>query len=371
MGRWLIGVGALLAALCGSALAEDTIRLGQTVALSGPLAELGIEYRDGALAYFNAVNEKGGVHGRKIKLISLDDGYVVARSEENARRLLKDEKVLAFFGPLGTANVAALLPIIDEQGVPTLAPYTGSDELRRFNRNIFWLRASYGDETEKIVEQLVSVGIKRIAAFYQNDAFGLSGLAGVEQALKKRNLTLAGKGSFERNTVDVAAAVQAIAAQDPQAVVLISTYKPTAAFVRAFKQTGKAAQLFTLSVVGFKALAAELGDDATGIAISQVVPFPWSATKPLVREFQKLPPNLMPASGATFTSLEGYMAAKVMVEALRRAGSHVTREKLVAALESMGEFDLGGLTVRYGPGNHIGSQYSELTIVGRDGKLFR
>ena len=367
--RTLLAATAAFFSLAVSA--QDSIRLGQTLPLSGPLAELGIEYRDGALAYFKAVNEKGGVHGRRIELVTLDDGYVVARSEENARRLLKEERVLAFFGLFGTANVAALKPLIDEQGVPTLAPYTGSDDLRKFNRHIFWLRASYGDETEKMVEQLVSVGIKRIGVFYQNDAFGQSGLAGVENALKKRGLAIAGQGAFEKNTVDVAAGVQAVAAADPQAVVLISTYKPAAAFVREMKKMGKAPQLFTLSVVGFKALAAELGADATGIAISQVVPFPWSATKPLVREFQKLPASLAPPSGATFTTLEGYMAAKLMVEALRRAGPQPSREKLLATLESMGEFDLGGVSVRYSPTSHSGSQYTELTIVGRDGKLFR
>lgn len=367
--RALVATGVALFAF--AAPAQETIKLGQTAALTGPLAELGSEYRDGALAYFKSVNEKGGVHGRKIELISLDDGYVVARSEENARKLLREEKVLAFFGPFGTANVTAIKPLIDEQGVPTLAPYTGSDDLRKFNRNIFWLRASYGDETEKIVEQLVAVGIKRIGVFYQNDAFGLSGLAGVENALKKRNLALTGKGAFEKNTVDVAAGVQAIAAADPQAVVLVSTYKPAAAFVREMKKTGKSPQVFTLSVVGFKALAAELGADATGIAISQVVPFPWSATQPLVREFQKLPAAAMPPAGATFTTLEGYMAAKVTVEALRRAGPQPTREKLIAALETMGDYDLGGVSVRYNPTSHIGSRFTELTIVGRDGKLFR
>lgn len=349
-----------------------TIKLGQSVPLTGALAELGTEYRDGALVCFNWVNSKGGVHGRRIELLAMDDAYVVERSLENARRLLDKDGVLAFFGMFGSANYAAVQPLVNERGVPSLAPYTGSDELRaQPSPTTFWLRASYGDESEKIIDQLTTLGIDRIAVFYQNDAFGKAGLAGVENALKKRGLKLRGSGVYDKTKNDVAEAVKAIAAVNPQAVVMISTYKPTAAFVKQMRQTGQVPQFFALSVVGFKALQAELGHEVVGVAISQVVPYPWSSTKPVVREFLALPKEFQPAAGATYTTLEGYLAAKVMVEALQRAGPQLTREKLLAALDGMRPYDSGGFTVNYNGKDRLGSRFVEVTIVGNGGRLMR
>jgi len=348
------------------------IKLGQSAPLSGPLAELGTEYRDGALAYFNWVNGKGGVNGRAIELVTLDDGYVVDRTVENARKLLDQEGVAAFFGMFGTANYTALMPLVNERNIPSLAPYSGSDELRaKSSPTTFWLRASYGDETEKIIDQLNTVGINRIAVFYQDDAFGQAGLAGVESALKKRNLKLAGSGVYDKTKNDVAGAIKAIAAVNPQAVVMISTYKPTAAFIKQMKQTGQMPQFFALSVVGYKALQAELGNDVVGIAISQVVPYPWSGINPVVREFNALPKELQPKAGPTYTTLEGYLAAKVMVEALNRAGPQASREKLVAALASMRPYEMGGFSINYGAKERLGSHFVEVTIVGNSGRLMR
>ncbi len=353
------------------ALAQGAIlRLGQSLPLSGPLSELGSEYRDGALAYFKWVNGKGGVHGRLIELVTLDDGYVAERTKENAKKLLDEENVFAFFGMFGSANYAALLPLINERAVPSVAPYTGSDELRaQASPTTFWLRASYGDETEKIVDQLTTIGIRRIAAFYQDDAFGKAVLAGVEAALAKRGLTVLATGAYDKTKNDVAAAVKAIGASDPQAVVMISTYKPTAAFVRQMRLAGKMPQFFALSVVGVKALYSELGSEVAGIAISQVLPFPENATAPVVREMRQLPAALLPPAGITYTTLEGFIAAKIMVEALRRAGPQLTRGRLTSALESMRDFDVGGFPVRYGPDNRLGSRFVEVTIVGKSGKL--
>ena len=237
-----------------------TIKLGQSVPLTGALAELGTEYRDGALAYFNWVNSKGGVHGRRIELLAMDDAYVVERSLENARRLLDKDGVLAFFGMFGSANYAAVQPLVNERGVPSLAPYTGSDELRaQPSPTTFWLRASYGDESEKIIDQLTTLGIDRIAVFYQNDAFGKAGLAGVENALKKRGLKLRGSGVYDKTKNDVTEAVKAIAAVNPQAVVMISTYKPTAAFVKQMRQTGQVPQFFRLVRGWFQGAAGRTG----------------------------------------------------------------------------------------------------------------
>lgn len=351
---------------------SGAIKLGQSLPLSGPLAELGIEYRDGALAYFNWINSKGGVHGKNIELVTMDDGYVVEKTMANARKLVDQEGVLAFFGMFGSANYTALMDLVNERGIPSLAPYSGSDELRAKNSpNTFWLRASYGDETEKIVDQLTTLGISRIAVFYQDDAFGQAGLNGVEKALQKRKLKLQGSGVYDKTKNDVSGAVKAIAAANPQAVVMISTYKPTAAFVKQMKQTGLVPQFFALSVVGYKALQAELGNDVFGIAISQVVPYPWSGTLPVVREFNALPKEIQPKSGATYTTFEGYLAAKVMVEALNRAGPKPSREKLQGVLAGMRAYDLGGFVVDYGGKERLGSHFVEVTIVGNSGRLMR
>jgi len=372
--RALAGLCLMAGALqAGPLLAQqgNTIRLGQSLPLSGPLAELGSEYRDGALAYFKMVNARGGIHGRRIELVTLDDGYVVDKSVENARRLLDKDGVFALFGMFGSANYTALMPLVNERSVPSVAPYTGADELRELGSpTTFWLRASYGDETEKIVDQLTTLGINHIAVFYQNDAFGKAGLSGVERALKKRNLKVVASGSFDKMKNDVSEAVKSIAGADPQAVVMISTYKPTALFVKQLRATGKQPQFFALSVVGYKALQAEMGAEAAGIAISQVVPYPWSGSTGVVREFEALPADLKPKSGITYTALEGFLAAKVMVEGLRRAGPQPSREKLVTALESMAPWDAGGFHVDFA-GKHLGSRFAEVTIVGNSGRLLR
>jgi len=365
-----VAIFAMLLSTIAAAQPDAAIRLGQSLPLSGPLTELGTEYRDGALAYFKSVNDKGGVHGRRIELLTLDDAYVVERSVANAGKLLDDNGVLAFFGMFGSANYAALLPLINARAVPSIAPYTGADGLRaQSSPTTFWLRASYGDETEKIVDQLTTLGIKRIAVFYQDDAFGKAGLAGVDAALKKRGEQVLATGAYDKTRNDVDAAVKQIGAADPQAVVMISTYKPTAAFVRKMRESGRLPQFFALSVVGLKALHAELGAAAAGIAISQVVPFPDTETAPVVREMRRLPAGTLPAAGVTYTTLEGFIAAKVMVEALRRAGPQPTREKLIAALESLRDFDAGGFVVNYAPARHLGSRFAEVTIVGKGGRL--
>ncbi|MBS0347835.1 MAG: ABC transporter substrate-binding protein [Proteobacteria bacterium] len=383
MGFSARGLGALTTLLGGLLLASsplhaapaapaanDTIRIGQSAALSGPLAELGTELRDGAQAYLKWINSKGGIHGKKIELVSDDDAYVPERAVNNVKKQLDDDKVLAFLGIMGTANYWAVMPLLDERKVPSVAPYTGSDDLRtQTSPYTFWVRASYGDEAEKIVRQLTTTGVTRIAVFYQDDTLGISGVDGVTKALRKRNLTIAAKGAFDKNTQDVGSAVQRIAAANPQAVIMFSTYKATASFVRKLKQSGSAAQLFAVSVVGVHALTNELGPDATGIAISQVMPYPGNAALPLVREFEALPKALQPKAGLTYTTLEGFISAKVLVEGLRRAGPQPTREKLTTALESLRNYDTGGYTIDFGPGKRQGSHFAEVTIIGSGGKL--
>lgn len=363
--------GLSLAAAAENGVTPGTILLGQSVALTGPAAELGIQMRNGVKAYFDYVNEKGGVHGRRLELITLDDGYEASRSPATTRRLIEEHKVFALIGYVGTPTMAAAMPVFTEAKVPLVGPFTGAEILREpFNRYIFHVRASYYDETEKIVEQIVSIGGKNIAVFYQNDSYGQAGLKGTEIAMKKRNLQITATGTVERNTTDVAAAVKAIDAVKPDAVVMISAYASCAAFIREMKKVGSGATFYNVSFVGSKALADALGEHGSGVAISQVVPFPWGAAVPVVKEYQRLSKK----AGHTdynFSAMEGFLAAKVFVEGLNRTGRHLTREKFMAAMEGMHDVDLGGFYIGYSPKNHAGSRFVDLTIIGRQGKFLR
>lgn len=347
----------------------DTILIGQSAALSGPAEELGKEMKAGAQAYFDVVNKSGGINGRKIKLVSLDDGYEPEKAAANTKKLIEEERVLALFGYVGTPTSNAALPIFTGAKVPFIGAFTGAQSLREpFNRYVFNVRASYFDETEQIVGHLVQQGIKDIAVFYQNDAYGKAGLAGVERAMAKRNLKIAGSGTVERNTTDVAAAVATLAKSKTGAIIMISAYKSCAAFIKSMRLAGALQQYWNVSFVGSKALATELGDDGRGVQISQVVPFPWSDVNPIVRDYQK---RIGGPEKYSFTSLEGYVAAKVLVEGLKRAGKNPTRESLVDGLASMGRFDLGGFSVTYTPTDHNGSNFVDLTIISRGGTFKR
>ena len=371
MDTFIRRLSVLIMVLASSQLAfaqgvtSDTITIGQSAALSGPAEALGKEMKSGAEAYFDAVNASGGVNGRKIKMVSLDDGYEPDRAAANTKKLIADEKVLALFGYVGTPTSNAALPIFTEAKVPFVGAFTGAQSLREpFNRYVFNVRASYFDETEAIIQHLVLGGAKRIAVFYQNDAYGKAGLAGVERAMKKRNLVISSTATVERNTVDVAKAVQTMSKDNPAAIVMISAYKSCAAFIKAMQRAGAFPQFWNVSFVGSKALAGEMGEDGRGVQISQVVPFPFSDLNPVVREYQK---RIGGADKVSFTSLEGYLAARVLVEGLKRAGKNPTRETLVDGLASIGKLDLGGFTVNYTPTNHNGSSFVDLTIISRGG----
>ena len=348
-----------------------TITIGQSAAFTGPAQSLGLEMRTGIEVYLNHVNKQRGVNGRKLVLKTLDDGYEADKAAANTKKLIEEEKVFALLGYVGTPTSNAALPIFTAAKVPFVGPFTGAESLRQpVNRYIFNVRASYFQETEKIVEQLTSLGMKKIAVFYQNDAYGKAGLTGVEQAMKRRNLSIATTGTVERNTVAVADAVKNISKVEPQAVIMISAYKSCAAFIKAMKQASSNPQFMNVSFVGSKTLADELKEDGRGVGISQVVPFPWSAGTPVVKEYQKL----MTEAGNkefNFSSLEGFMAAKVMVEGLKRAGKDITREKFVSAMESLKDFDIGGFRVTYAADDHSGSKFVDLTVIGPNGKFMR
>ena len=370
--HFALGIALVLCGFAAPSSAAETgvdagtITIGQSAALSGPAQELGSEMRLGAQAYFTQVNGAGGVFGRQIKLLSLDDGYEPDRAVANTKKLIGEDKVFALFGYVGTPTSNAALPVFTEAKVPFFGAFTGAESLRNpHNRHIFNVRASYFDETEKIVEQVTSTGGKSIAVFYQDDAYGKAGLAGVERALARRSMKIAALGTVERNTVKVDAAVKALVPKLPDVIVMISAYKSIAAFVRAAKKAGYVGQYHNVSFVGSRALAEELAADGYGVAVSQVVPFPFSTSVPVVRDYQAA----LKAAGSSqfsFTSLEGFIAARVFVEGLKRAGKDLTREKLITALESMNNVDVGGFNINFSPKSHNGSTYVDLTMIGRN-----
>jgi ABC-type branched-subunit amino acid transport system substrate-binding protein len=348
-----------------------TILIGQSAAFTGPAQALGTDMRAGALAYFEAVNAAGGVNGRKIELRSLDDGYEPDRAAANTKKLI-DDGVFLLFGYVGTPTSNASKPIFTAARVPFVGAFTGAESLRApLNRYIFNIRASYFDETEKIVSQLVGQTLDRIAVFYQNDDYGKAGLAGVEKAMARRDMKIVATGTVERNTVDVAAAVKAIGKADPQAVVMISAYKSCAAFIKAMRAAGYNPQFMNVSFVGSKALAAETGLAGRGVGVSQVVPFPWNLGTPVVKEYQQLFAASSKKEEYSFTTFEGFLAAKVLVEGLRRAGNDLTRERFITAMEGFRDVDLGGFWVTFTPSNHNGSKFVELTVIGKDEHFMR
>lgn len=370
--RAFISVVALLAAApaFGQGVSDSQVVLGQSAAFSGPSAQLGKDMREGAMLYFDHVNAQGGVNGRRIVLKSLDDGYEPNRAVANTKKLIDDEKVFALFGYVGTPTSMAALPVFTQGKVPFVGAFTGAEGLRNpVNPYVFNIRASYFDETEAIVRHLTAMSIDNIAIFYQNDAYGQAGLAGVERALKKRNMSLSARGTVERNTVKVAKAVADIQKANPQSVIMIGSYKACAEFIREMKKAGQNPTFWNVSFVGSKALAEELGPEGRGVEISQVVPFPWDISVPVVREYRKLLAEKKGEPG--FGTLEGFIAAKVMVEGLKRAGRRLDRENFLRAMESLSDYDAGGFKVSYGAKSHSGSDFVDLTIISRNETFVR
>jgi branched-chain amino acid transport system substrate-binding protein len=343
-------------------VSEREIIIGQFAALTGPAAQLGLRMQAGIKAQFDAVNKAGGINGRQIKLVSRDDGYEPEKAALAVKALLNDDQAFALIGSVGTPTTLAALPAINDAKVPLIGPFTGAQSLREpFSRQLFHVRASYFDETDRIVQHLTTLGVKRIAIMYQNDAYGKAGLEGVNRALAKRQSVAAAVATVERNSIDVSKSLEAILKAAPEAVVQISAYKSSAAFIKEARAKGFGGQFFNVSFVGSNALADELGDAGAGVVISQVVPFPFQGSSIIVREYQQ---RMTEADQKEFgfSSFEGFLAAKVLTEGLKREG-------LILALESLKDYNMGGFTINYSAKSHEGSNFSDLTIIGRGGKF--
>lgn len=357
-------------ALAENGVFPNKIVFGQVAALEGPAQALGQGMREGILAAFEEVNHAGGINGRKLELQSLDDGYEPEKTIGATKKLITEEKVFALVGAVGTPTSKAGQPIATDAKVPFIGPFTGAAFLRSpYNRYVVNVRGSYYQETEAWVEHLTKdLGISKIAILYQDDAFGLAGLEGVKIALAKRNMTLVASGSFKRNTTAVKSALLDIMKGEPQAVVTVGPYKPIAAFVKVARQQKFNPVFVAISFVGSDALARELGNNGTGVVVSQVVPFPWDASIPVVASYQAAMQALNAGSKPGFVSLEGYLVGRLVAETLRRMPEEPTREALLDVI-AKGGFDFGGVKLNYTANKNQGMDEVFFTILQADGSF--
>lgn len=369
-----LGVLLWLLATCASAqthgVTGERILFGQSAAFGGPAAGLGMEMRRGILAAFEETNRAGGVFGRRLELRAYDDRYEPELAIANTLRLIEDDGVFALIGAVGTPTSAAAEPIARAAGVPFIAPLSGAEFLRDpALGHVVNVRASYREETEAIVERLVAdLGITRIGVLYQDDSYGRSGLAGVQEALGRRGIALAGAGSYMRNTTAVKTALLALERLRPEAIIVVGAYLPSGAFTQWARKLGVEAMIVNLSFVGSDALAATLGPAGEGVYVTQVVPFPGSDALPLLAEYRKALVANDETDRPSFGSLEGYIAGRLTAAVLARAGNPPTRKSFLSALIDTGTFDIGGLKLRYGQGNNRGSDRVFLTVF-RDGRI--
>ena len=348
---------------------EDRILFGQSAAFSGPAKELGINMRLGILAAFEEANRRGGVHGRRLELQSLDDAYEPTDAIVMTRNLIEQQGVFALIGAVGTPTSRSATPIARDAGIPYIAPFTGAAFLRDSEwGNIINLRASYNQETEEMVARLTEdLGITRISVMYQNDSFGRAGFRGTVAALERRDMELTSIGIYPRNTTAVKTALLDLRQGDPEAVIMIGAYEPVARLILWARRTGMDAVFMTVSFVGSNALAQELGPDGAGVLVTQVVPFPEDDTLPVVLSYLDALASHDPEAEPGFVSLEGYLAGRMVIAALQECGAEVDRSCLLDQLIDRGEFDIDGFKLQFGHGDNQGSDEVFLTVIGSDG----
>lgn len=361
--------GPLAAKSNEAGISDDAVLFGQAAALEGPSAVLGQRLRQGIVTAFTEINAKGGVHGRKLQLISRDDGYDPDHSVVQTLRLLDNDKVFALIGAVGTPTAIATIPITSARNVPFIGPFSGAEFLRDLELpNVVNIRASYAAEAEAWVEHLTEDRkFTRIGIFYQDDSFGRDGLTGVKRALAKRGLELAAEGTFERNTRAVGSAWRMIKRAEPEAIVMVGTYGPCAEFIKLAHRSGFYPTFVNISFVGANELARELGPDGEGVIVSQVVPFPWDRSIKLVADYQSAQKAFDPTLAPNFVSLEGYISGRLAASALEQAGPKPTRASFLRTINDVGRFDISGSLVSVGVRAIETPPRVFLTVIQKDG----
>nr|WP_297351845.1 ABC transporter substrate-binding protein [uncultured Caldimonas sp.] len=369
--RLLKAAGAATAGLAAPAWVRaqsDALLIGQTAALSGPLAYPFVEMNKGIKAAFDEVNERGGVEGRRLELRSLDDGGSPQKATENAKQLVGADNVFTFFACGGTTSVLGMLPVAMQAKVPLIAPSTGSDALRPFNPLVIHARASYATEIAKIVQHLGTTGQTKCAVAYSDNPFGKATLAAFEAAAKQHKNTDWKAFLLGESADDIPKLVDEIAAWQPNSLTSLAVGANGVPFYRALRPRVAGAAPFSISFLGTKPLLDALGDAAKGIAVAQVVPNPDSVVIPVVKAYQAAMKK-SGFAGTGYSSLEGYVSARLLIEGLRRAGRNASRERFVGAFHTMRPYDMGGFELNYGPKDHDGSSFVELTYY--NGERFR
>ena len=367
----LFAVASPLHARAETGVTSDAILFGQAAALEGPSSALGQGMRQGILAAFAEINAKGGVYGRKLHLVSRDDGYDPDRSVVQTTKLIEEDNIFALIGAVGTPTAIATVPISSARNVPFIGPFTGAEFLRAPElRSVVNIRASYSAEAEAWVKHLTEdLHFTNIAIFYQDDSFGRDGLAGVRRALEKRGMELTAEGTFERNTKFVSSALRIIKRAEPQAVVMIGTYGPCAEFIKLARKAGFHPTFVNVSFVGANALARELGAAGEGVVVSQVVPFPWDTSLQVVADYQAAQTAFDSTLSTGFVSLEGYLSGRLAAAALAQAGPHPTRAGLLRAVHEVGRFDISGNVITVGAKMWDAPPKVFLTIIQKDGSF--
>ena len=360
------------AALCATlSSANAQLLIGQTAGFTGQVAAGVKETSDGAKLYIDTVNAKGGVNGQKIEVVALDDKFDPKLAAENARKLIEENNVLALFLNRGTPHTEAIIPLLDKHGVALVAPSTGAMVLHQpVRKYVFNVRATYQREAEKAMTHLASMGISRIGVVYADDSFGADGLAGAQKGLVAAKITPVLQEKFDRAKPEFPPIAAKLVKADAQAVLIIASGSAVVDANNAIRTAGSAAQIVTLSNNASTGFIKSLGANARGVIVTQVYPNERAVTYPMVKEAQELA-RAKGLGDISPAMLEGFAAAKVLVEGLKRAGPKPTREKVQVALESLRKFDLGGLEVTYGPDDHTGLDFADLSIIGTDGKFRR
>ncbi len=356
--------GVLPAQSVGVSMNE--ILIGQSCALKGPTKALGLGMRNGALAYFKHINESGGIHGKRIRLTSYDDGYEPEVCIKNSNRLIREDRVFLLFGYVGTPTSKVAVPIATEERVPFFVPFTGAEFLRSpLNRHVFNIRASYYQETGAMVDRLVlDRGVKRISVFYQDDSYGKAGWEGVRLALERRGMGMVNDATYPRNTMEVSSAVKEMLSVNPEAVIMIGAYAPCAEFIKQMRDGGSEAYFLNVSFVGADALAQALQNKGVGVVITQVVPFPFNKRIPVVGEYHKMIQEYEPDEEPNFVGMEGFVAAKALCRVLQETPEPLTREGFIQTAENQTNVDLGGFTFGFNPTDHQGSDLVYFSQVG-------
>lgn len=363
----------LLAAAAGAVSARELV-VAQIAPFAGNLAGAGRDFNLGVMISFDEINAKGGVNGNKLRLTSRDDGYRIEETIRLVDDVIGTEDPIALIGLTGTSNIEALLKkgTLEQARIPVVGVRSGAISLRQ-NRMIFHLRPSLRDEAEKMTDQLAGMGIERIAVFYEDDSTSLEGLAGVENALRKYQQNLVAVASYKKGSIDVDSAVAFIGKTNPAAVIMLSNTVSSAAFAKKFREQGHSGQLLIGSLTDAEQFAELAGSQlARGVAVAHIVPSPYQKLFSVAADFGRLALKLgLNPSRANYASFEGYLTARILIDALHNSGVSPTRATLYKALEAMQNADIGGFSVNFSPTRRSGSSYINLSVFGINGRILQ